>query len=160
LDRFTFGGRSYELRQSFTDADFFATAGVHVIAGRAFSRDEGSREAQVALISDTVARVFFAGESPLGQSLSRVPSSGGRSQPDATIVGVVADAIMDGPESEVFGAIYRPLQHKLPQAFTDQGLVMPPSLLVRLSHDTGTWHEIEQQLQRVDAGVRCELTLV
>ena len=157
-DRFTQAGRSYELRGSFTDADFFSTAGVRVLSGRAFTKEEADREAPVALVSESVARAFFAGENPVGQSLARVPASGNRRQPPDTIIGTVADAMMDGPESEVFGAIYRPIHRTLQQAFTDQGFLIPPRLLVRVTDTGGASRAIEEALLRIDSRVRPEVT--
>ena len=69
-DRFSHDGRSYTLYVNRSDAEYFSTAGLRILRGRAFTAEEVAREAPVALVSDSVARTFLAGTDPIGQSVA------------------------------------------------------------------------------------------
>lgn len=160
IDRFTFGGVSYEVRSNYADAEFFTTTRLRIARGRGFTADEVTREAPVALISENVARTFFAGGEAIGQSLSQVPALGGQQQAPAIVVGVVADAVLDGPESEIHGAIYRPLRLKPQESFTDQGFAVPLPMLVRTATPGPTAAAIEATLRRVTPEVRPTIRVI
>lgn len=142
-DRFTFGGTVYQVNVNRSDADFFPTAGVRILRGRAFTPDEVNHEAQVALISYSVARAFFGGSDPIGQSLSNVPSKELRLEP-ATIIGVVGDALLTPMDGQVYGSIYRPISRKRAN---------PPSLLLRTANPRVAARAVEDALRRVDPRV-------
>jgi putative ABC transport system permease protein len=63
--------------------DYFRAAGVAIQSGRAFS----AGDAGAVVVSETMARVFWPGESPIGKCLIRER----RSNPCSTVVGVAAD---------------------------------------------------------------------
>jgi predicted permease len=48
---------------------FFQTMGIPLLGGRDFAYSDTSRTQQVAVISETLARRFFAGENPIGRQL-------------------------------------------------------------------------------------------
>jgi hypothetical protein len=149
------------LRTFRTDGDFFATVGVRLLRGRSFTSDEVARPASVAIVSDSVARAFFPGRDPIGESVSTVPVEGTRRQEPATIVGVVADALLARPESQDFGAIYRPLRPASEVgAYTGQGFPIPPSLIVRAASPAVAARAIDDALRRVDPAVRPTTSLV
>jgi hypothetical protein len=150
---------SFELRNNFSDGAFFSTAGIRILRGRGFTDDEVAREAPVAVISDTVARTFYSGMDPIGRSLSALPAIR-RPQPAATIVGIVADAMLDGPESQIYGGIYRPLSRHPPDRFTDREFAFPPSLIVRSSNPAVTARAVEAAITRVESQVRPVTRLV
>lgn len=86
-----------------TSAEYFETIGLRVLEGRAYSADEVRTHANVAVISASVARLYWGGADPLGADLDRVwgtadPADARRGgilrKPAGTlVVGVVADAI-------------------------------------------------------------------
>jgi predicted permease len=160
-DRFAQDGRSFELRTTRSDGNYLATLGVPIRRGRTFTAEDVAGHAPVAIISESVARAFFPGGDPIGQSLANVPAAGGRRQEPATIVGVVADALLDRPESQGYGAIYRPLGRPSDRPiFTSQGLPIPPSLIVRTANPGLTARAVEDALRRMDATVRPATTMV
>jgi predicted permease len=152
--RFTHGDRSYDLAINRADARYFATAGVRVLHGRAFTDEEVTRDAPVALIGDSVARAIFQGNDPLGQALSVVPTRRDQRQEVITIIGVVADAMLRRPDSRSSGEMYRPLSQQSGVRFTDQGFPYPPSLIVRTATLGITARAVEDALRRIDPGVR------
>ncbi len=64
--------------------DYFATLGVSTLSGRVFDRKDYLDERGVAIVNATMARQFWGGSDPVGQTISR-------SGQEVTIVGVVAD---------------------------------------------------------------------
>jgi predicted permease len=150
-DRFVHEGRSFDLSVMPADAEFFATTGARILRGRAFTADEVAREEAVVLISQSVAQAFFAPADPIGRSLSAVPSETGLPQPPATIIGVVADALVTRVDGEVYGAIYRPLS---------QQRANPPALIVRSATPGATQRDVEAALRRIDPRVDVATRLV
>ncbi len=74
--------------------DYFATLGIPVVAGRAFTaRDDGSAnngDYQYAVVNESFAREFFPGRSPLGQRFGLVNDMQPVT-PDIEVVGVIPD---------------------------------------------------------------------
>jgi putative ABC transport system permease protein len=152
IDRFTYRGASYELRINYSDDAFFDATGVRLLRGRLFTPDEAWGDASVAVVSDLVARTFFSGD-PLGQSLRQLP---GRlaSQASATVVGVVADAVMDRFEAERRGAVYFPLRRRAERPISDERFRIPLSLVVRGSDPSAAAKAIEAAFRQHDIGIR------
>lgn len=148
-DYFSQDGRSYALYVDRSDADYLATAGLRILRGRGFTPEEVAREAPVALISDSVARTFFHGTNPLGQSLAGMSPE--TAPAPALIIGVVADAIVTQLETQSYGTIYRPLSQKRPN---------PPSVVVRTANPGTTARAVEDVLRRIDPRVRPTTTIV
>jgi putative ABC transport system permease protein len=148
-ERFSHDGRSYTLYVNRSDADYFSTADLRILRGRAFTADEVAREAPVALISDGVARTFFAGTDPVGQSVAGVSAES--SQAPATIIGVVADAIVARLRTQSFGTIYRPLSQQRPNL---------PSIVIRTTNPGVAARAVEDVLRPIDPRVRTTTTVV
>jgi putative ABC transport system permease protein len=66
---------------------YFPAMGVRLLRGRFFNERDDSRAAHVAIINETFARQYFAGENPLGQRLNFTNDSSQWSE----VVGIVAD---------------------------------------------------------------------
>jgi predicted permease len=143
-------GRSYTLYFNRTDDDFFTTAGLRVLRGRTFTTEEIAEERPVAVISDSVARTFFPAIDPIGQPVSAVPGEDARQLP-ASIIGVVADAMLMRLRTEQFGAIYLPLERK--RANT-------PGLLVRTPTPGLASRAIEDALRKIAPRVRVTTAIV
>lgn len=67
---------------------FFETVGIPLVAGRDFSNTDTAASLPVVIISQTLARTLFPGETPLGKML-KVPT--GRADRNCTVIGVAAD---------------------------------------------------------------------
>jgi hypothetical protein len=154
--RFSQRGTSYQLNVNQSDEAFFSTAGLRILRGRAFTREEADQRAPVALVSESVVRAFFSEADPIGQQLSQVPSAGFQEAP-ATIIGVVADALLTPMDAQVYGSVYRPLR-RLSADPTQPST--PPGFVVRSSTPARAVREIEATLRQVDARVRPEIELV
>ena len=72
---------------------YFAALGIPLRAGREFTRADGATALPVAVVSETLARRLWPGESPLGRQIRGVVQTEGGSTPGPwrTVVGVAAD---------------------------------------------------------------------
>jgi predicted permease len=154
--RFSQGGTSYQLNVNQSDEAFFSTAGLRILHGRAFTRDEADQRAPVALVSESVARAFFNRSDAIGQQLPQVPSAGFQEAP-ATIIGVVSDALLTPMDAQVYGSVYRPLRRLSADATQPSS---PPGFVVRTSTPARAAREIEAALRQIDPRVRPEVKLV
>src|SRR6185312_14501856 len=85
---------------------YFATLGVPLLAGRDFDAADVASAPPVIIVSQSVARHHFPGESPLGHFIKDAePSLAG---PYARIVGVVGDVKYEGLGSAINESVYRP----------------------------------------------------
>jgi putative ABC transport system permease protein len=87
---------------------YFRTVGIPLIRGRLFNDHDGSDSPQVALISQTLARLRWPNEDPVGQVINFGNMDG--SLKSSTIVGVVGDVRAEGldhPPSPIVYVDYR-----------------------------------------------------
>ncbi|HEY4306340.1 MAG TPA: ABC transporter permease [Gemmatimonadaceae bacterium] len=93
-----------DTRVSTVSPDYFATTGIRVLAGREFTVGDSANAERVAILNRSAAEVLYPGEKPLGLLL--LHHVGDRTP--ARIVGIVDDARIDGPLSEVKAEVYEP----------------------------------------------------
>jgi predicted permease len=104
---FSRAGSRYRVYHHHSDPEYFATLGLRATRGRTYTADEATAGAEVAVISEAVARDFFGGEDPIGQSLDRV-IDGSRER----IIGVVSNAITASLRELGSAAVYLPLRDR------------------------------------------------
>ena len=97
---------------------YFQSIGQPILQGRDFDASDTADAPLVCIISQSIAKRFWHGESPIGKRIR-----GGRldgTRPWVTIVGVVGDmkAVVDPRDGEVLGMIARPLAQMLVHATT------------------------------------------
>lgn len=68
-------------------ADYFTTMGVAILQGRSFTERDHERSPKVAIINETLARIFFPGQNPIGKKIMVWRES----TDPREIVGVAAD---------------------------------------------------------------------
>jgi predicted permease len=103
--------------------DYFETLAIPMLAGRDFARTDTRESPRVAIINETLARLAFPGESPVGQRLRETRN---RQVPAMEIVGVVGDTRWQDPSQPAPPAMFRSAM---------QGTGNSPSILVRTSLD-------------------------
>jgi predicted permease len=106
------GGRRIAINR--VEADFFSTLNLRLTRGRRFN----PAERDVAVVSESFARLHWPGEDPLGKRLTNVSS--------ATVIGVVAKAGSFDIQDANAMAVYYPILH---QDYRDA------SLVIRTIHD-------------------------
>ena len=93
--------------------DYFSAMAIPLRAGRTFTARDSRGQPRVAILNETVARTYFAGESPIGQRLQF-----GGSNTAVEIVGVVADVRHRGAAQPAQGEIYLPHAQEASQSMT------------------------------------------
>ena len=127
-----------------TLADYFSTIGLRIVRGRAYTAAEVTSRARVVVISETLARDFWPGQDPVGQTLAPFDGS------TDTVIGVASDAITARLRERSAAALYRPL-HSVEAGRIVVRAGGAPEALVPAIRDT---------LQPLDPRVRLDITLV
>ena len=138
------GGR-YTIYHNDTRADYFATLGLRAVRGRTFTAEEADGRAPVAVISEALARDFFAGEDPIGQPIDRIVE-GSR----ATIIGVVSNAITARLRELGSATIYQPLHERWERSMVIRSSGAPEALIP----------SVRSALHPLDPRVRLDITPV
>lgn len=86
---------------------FFSAMGLKLLAGRAFDQRDTENSPKVAVINETMARLFFPNESPLGHWF-RMNGPDAKPENDRIVVGVVGDAKYMGLKEHRWPAAYLP----------------------------------------------------
>lgn len=84
---------------------FFTTLGTALLRGRPFDRSDQGASARVVIVNQTLARLLWPDEDPVGECLQ----VGGAEAPCSAVVGVVEDARRAGIEEAATAQFYVPL---------------------------------------------------
>ncbi len=117
-------GSRYTVYHNDTGAEYFATVGLRAVRGRTYTAAEVADRAPVAVISETLARDFFPGEDPLGQSLGRIEENS-----RATIIGVVSNAITARLRELGSAMLYQPVDQTLAPRMVVRSTAAPHVLI-------------------------------
>jgi putative ABC transport system permease protein len=117
---------------SIISPDYFAAMGIHIVRGRPFTVADDAKSAHVALVNQSLAKLYWPNGDPVGQHIRLGPQNPVPSNPkesDAgsvlTIVGVVADAKqLRILEASVRPQFFVPLEQRASE-------LRSPTLLVR-----------------------------
>jgi predicted permease len=98
----------------FISGDYFRALGIPLMAGRSFGAADGATTPPVVVVSESVARQLWPGQSALGRQVAVNYRSLGRPMEDApatrTVVGVVADVRQRGLQAPSRMSVYLPYQ--------------------------------------------------
>jgi predicted permease len=83
---------------------YFKTMGISLLEGRDFDQRDMKDNSKVAIVNEQFARHFFGSKSAVGRHVGR----GGPNKFDTEIVGVVADALYEGPREGVRRQVFIP----------------------------------------------------
>ena len=87
--------------------DYFSTIGTRIMSGRAFQNTDIQTAPPVVILSQTMARLYFKGDDPIGRHLSWKNFNNTWSKP-AEVVGVVEDTRSDGITRDPMPTMYQP----------------------------------------------------
>jgi predicted permease len=94
------------------DARYFGTAGIPIVAGRGFERSDMVGESPSVIVNQTLARRYWPGRSPIGESVTVHKAAQGRAdfgQPvRATVIGVAGDVRHFSLDSDFEPEVYVP----------------------------------------------------
>jgi predicted permease len=91
------------VREEFVDSEYFKTLAMPLLRGRRFRTQDDTRAPLVAIVNTAMTKQFFGDDDPIGKRF------GYDTTPDTTIVGLVADARIDGLRERAPAMIYRAL---------------------------------------------------
>ena len=118
---------------------FFDVLGISLRAGRVFSDDDTGSSMRVAIISESIARRYWPGESPLGRRFTFPGDRDGM----RTIVGVVADVKWQRINDEPQSSLYVPLA---------QGSPGPMRLVLRTANEpAATFAHVRSVVRTLDS---------
>ena len=112
-----------QVNSNWVSPKYFSTVGIPLLSGRDFTDRDAAQSPRVAIVSESIARRYFANISPLGKRL-------GYQELDTEIVGVVRDVRLT-LHSEPNAMIYFPTRQ--PPNFT----ASPHGVAVRVAGDAG-----------------------
>src|SRR4051812_46083509 len=95
--------------QAFMNAlssDYFATMGIAVLEGRDFNRTDARDNPTTAIVNRRFAEHFFPGASAIGKRIGN--GTGPKAKLNIEIVGVVANALYEGPREGIRRQVYMP----------------------------------------------------
>jgi predicted permease len=85
---------------------YFQAVGVPVLEGRDFDRRDVQKDSHVAIVNEAFARHFFGNRSAIGRHIGH--GSGPGTKLDIEIVGVVGNALYEGPREGVHRQVFVP----------------------------------------------------
>ncbi len=88
--------------------DYFTTLGIPLRQGRFFTEKDTTGTIGAIVINETLARLYFSNENPLGQSIHNALRTNDDNPSTYEIVGVVADAKQDGFDQDIKPEIFVP----------------------------------------------------
>jgi putative ABC transport system permease protein len=140
-------GRFLAAHEYSADPSYFAAAGIRVLKGRTFTRSDGvgfddaHPRTGAIVVSETMAKTFFAGADPIGQRIFfdyevQRERDEGIPAPRYEVIGVVSD-VLPTLEARVTPTLYRPLLDVAPggASFLVRTAVDPRSVLTALAHE-------------------------
>jgi putative ABC transport system permease protein len=106
------GGRDYEreLRHDVATPGYFAAMQIPLVEGRTFNEFDTAKSPPVAIVNQTLARVYLRGNDALGKRLRYGKPTD--TDPWVTVVGVVADSRQDGLDIPVQPEAWTPLRQQ------------------------------------------------
>jgi putative ABC transport system permease protein len=134
----------YNVTKASISPGYFRTLGIRLADGRDFDQRDDANTAGVVIVSESVARLAWPGESALGKRLSLENEP----KPDdwLTVVGTVEDIRQNSLKQQVVPTVYRPYRQTSRPFFLSHA-----SFVVRTTGDpTSVLPALRGALQRVD----------
>jgi len=124
------------------DAAYFSAMGLAIVRGRGFAATDDAKHPPVALISERLAREVFGDADPIGR---RVGFDQEASAEDREIVGIVADARVNGVRDEAPAMFYTAL---------DQWQARPRCLVVQVAGEAAAVREtLQRRIAAAEPGI-------
>jgi predicted permease len=132
----------YDANDRVVSPDFMRVMGMTLRAGRFFDQTDGPQSQPVAIINETMARMYFPGENALGKRIKYSDYSSPR--PWITIVGIVRDVKQMGLDVSPRPEMYYPYR----QAFYNW--MVPRDIVLRAEHPMSVAAAARQRIWEVD----------
>jgi putative ABC transport system permease protein len=129
--------------------DYFATLGVPMRQGRAFTADDRAGRPRVTIINETAARQYFAHENPIGLHL--LPDDG--VEGSVEVVGVVADVKHFGLGEETQAEMFVPFMQTPPFIWRASNRTLNLVIRTASTDATAVVPSIREVVRRLDPAV-------
>jgi predicted permease len=96
-------GKDADVREEYVTPEYFRTVGMHLLRGRAFAPDDREGRPKVCVVNESMARHFFGTVDPIGHHI------GYGNPTDIEVIGLIHDARVDGPKSDVPWMVFYPI---------------------------------------------------
>jgi len=106
---------------------YFEAMGTSLLAGREFEERDDERAPRVAIVSESFARVYFAGGNPIGRTF-QIDAAPGEPRPSYTIVGLARDSKYGDLREPFAPLMYVPFAQDPQQPFANLQLVVRSTL--------------------------------
>ena len=125
--------------------DYFQAMGIHLIEGRLFDERDGPGAPNVAIVNQSMARMFWGNQSPIGRRVRP-----GFTDPWCTVIGVVADVKNAGLDQPTGTELYLPFNQ--PQG-RDNG-IRKLYIVLRASGDSSILvHAVRKEVHNLEPRV-------
>ncbi|HXT15346.1 MAG TPA: ADOP family duplicated permease [Gemmatimonadaceae bacterium] len=124
---------------------YFDVLGIHSLLGRSFTSSDRMGGAPVAIVNETMARLYWPNQSPVGACIK----IGADSMPCTTVVGVVTNTRRQDLVEGLVPQLYRPLDQLTPEQSEHTVDFFGYTLVVRSAGDAST---IVEPLRRAVQG--------
>jgi putative ABC transport system permease protein len=98
-------GREPDAEYRVVTPNYFETMGITLVRGSVFNEQHTSNAPGVAVINETLARKYFAGEDPIGK---RINFGDPAKSPWRTVIGIVRDIRQQSLDTEPYAQVYSP----------------------------------------------------
>lgn len=135
-------------QMGFVDDQFLRTLGLRLLRGRALTEQDVQGKRMVALINETLAKKYFAGDDPIGKQIELVGLKTAPmpvANPSFEIVGIISDLKNNGTREGVLPQAYAPL--------TTTGFGVYMIYARAASNPTVLAKSMESEILRVDKSV-------
>jgi predicted permease len=117
---------------NFISPAYLKTMRTPLLAGRDFNESDTATSAQVAIISETVAKRFFPNSNPVGKFF-RVEADPGKPEPQIQVVGLMKDAKYESLREDKSATAFFPItqvpEHAEEQTFELRTAIRPSALI-------------------------------
>jgi putative ABC transport system permease protein len=125
-------------------SDYFQTMGIHLLSGRLFTRDDNGFSEPIVLISETAARSWWPGHSPIGEFINLGNEDRRR------IIGVIADVQTRSLVESHGIVIYAPIAQLSDKTTAIINGWFPTSFAIRTSANVNLVASIQQAVEGAD----------
>ncbi len=122
------GGLTYDANHRQVSPGYFKTMGIAIRQGRGFEASDNDQAVHVAVINETMAHQYWAGQNPIGKRIKFGDPTD--DVPWITIVGIAADVRQMGVDQPVKAEMYLPYEQN-----NGLGFYAPRDLAIRTNID-------------------------
>jgi predicted permease len=136
-------GEDMQMWMNMLSPGYFDAMGIRIREGRDFRRGDAAKEAKVAIVNRHFAEHYFPGQSAVGRHIGFGDGNGPKFKMDIEIVGVVENALYEGPREGIRKQVYIPAWGKQTATFYVRAQNASPSV----------YSAIRGEVKTLDAGM-------